>query len=162
FLIGTFMALWVILYGGVQTLAPRILRAKTRSKGALVRAAQGWAWALAVIPTALAAAALGAQGATDWLTATLVVGLLLFGAVFAINSALHSYLILSFTRADRVTMDVGFYYMANASGRLLGTLLSGLTYQVGGLPLMLGVAAVLVAVAALAAGRLDSGRPQSV
>ena len=76
------------------------------------------------------------------------------------NSALHSYLILAFTRAERVTMDVGFYYMANAGGRLLGTVLSGLTYQMGGLPLMLGTAAAMIAVSALAAGRLDPERPQ--
>ena len=66
------------------------------------------------------------------------------------NSALHSYLILAFTKAERVTMDVGFYYMANAAGRLLGTVLSGLTYQLGGLTLMLGTAAVMVALSAVA------------
>jgi hypothetical protein len=82
------------------------------------------------------------------------VGLLVFGAIFAVNSALHSYLILAFTRAERVTLDVGFYYMANAGGRLLGTLLSGLTYQLGGLALMLGVATGMVTLSALAAGRL--------
>jgi hypothetical protein len=65
-----------------------------------------------------------------------------FGAVFAVNSSLHSYLILAFTRAERVTMDVGFYYMANAAGRLIGTVLSGLTYQIGGLSMTLGTAAV--------------------
>jgi hypothetical protein len=89
-----------------------------------------------------------------------VAGLLIFGAVFAVNSALHSYLILAFTKAERVTMDVGFYYMANAGGRLIGTLLSGLTYQIGGLPLMLGTATVMLALAALAAGRLSPEHPQ--
>jgi hypothetical protein len=87
---------------------------------------------------------------------TLVAGLLAFGALFAVNSALHSYLILAFTQAERVTMDVGFYYMANAGGRLLGTVLSGLTYQLGGLPLMLGTASVMIAASALASGRLDA------
>ena len=90
----------------------------------------------------------------------------MFGAVFAINSALHSYLILAFTKAERVTMDVGFYYMANAGGRLLGTVLSGLTYQIGGLSLMLATASVLVICSALAAGRLhgftDNGPPDPV
>jgi hypothetical protein len=89
----------------------------------------------------------------------LVGGLLVFGAIFAVNSSLHSYLILAFSKAERVTMDVGFYYMANAGGRLVGTLLSGLTYQVGGLALMLGTAASMVAVSALAAGRLDANAP---
>ena len=77
------------------------------------------------------------------------------------NSSLHSYLILAFSRAERVTMDVGFYYMANAAGRLLGTLLSGLTYQLAGLPLVLGTAAVLVALSTLAAGRLRPGQPDT-
>jgi hypothetical protein len=72
-----------------------------------------------------------------------------------VNSSLHSYLILSFTKAERVTMDVGFYYMANAAGRLLGTLMSGLSYQIGGLPLMLGAAAIMVALSALLVGFLE-------
>ena len=95
-----------------------------------------------------------APGPAPWLTAVLVAGLLAFGAVFAVNSSLHSYLILAFSRSERVSMDVGFYYMANAAGRLAGTLLSGLTYQAGGLALMLGTATLLVALSALAAGRL--------
>jgi len=154
FMIGTFMAVWVILYGLVQIYAPRLLRAKSRPAGELILAAKGWAWALAAVPAALTLAALFSDGPQDWLTATLVIGLLAFGAVFAVNSSLHSYLILSFTKAERVTMDVGFYYMANAAGRLLGTLMSGLSYQIGGLPLMLGAAAIMVALSALLVGFL--------
>ena len=161
FLIGTFMALWIILYGAVQAAAPRILRAAHRPAGDLVQAARGWAWGLAAIPAMLTVAALAASGPQAWLTSTLVAGLLAFGAVFAVNSALHSYLILAFSSAERVTMDVGFYYMANAAGRLLGTILSGLTYQLGGLPLMLGTAAAMLALSALAAGRLRHTRPQA-
>jgi len=155
FMIGTFMALWIILYGAVQASAPRLFRAATRPEGELIAAARGWAWVLAVIPALLSAAAIFAQGPQPWMTATLVAGLLVFGAVFAVNSALHSYLILAFSRAERVTMDVGFYYMANAGGRLAGTLLSGLTYQLGGLVLMLGTATVMVALSALASSRLN-------
>jgi hypothetical protein len=154
FMIGTFMAIWIILYGAVQAYAPRLLRAARRPEADLVRAARGWALALLVVPAILTGAALAADQPQTWLTATLVGGLLLFGGLFAINSALHSYLILAFTKAERVTMDVGFYYMANAGGRLLGTVLSGLTYQLGGLPLMLGTASAMVALSALAAGRL--------
>tara|TARA_R100001039_G_C1842122_1_gene102937 strand:+ start:672 stop:1934 length:1263 start_codon:yes stop_codon:yes gene_type:complete len=154
FLIGTFMAGWIILYGAVQASAPKILRARSRPEAALIAAARGWALALCGVPAVLTALALMAGGAQPWLTVALVAGLLVFGAIFAVNSALHSYLILAFTRAERVTLDVGFYYMANAAGRLLGTLLSGLTYQVGGLALMLGVATGMVALSALAAGRL--------
>jgi MFS family permease len=155
FMIGTFMALWIILYGAVQAAAPRILRAKDQPEGELVRAARGWAGVLFVVPAALTGAVVISPEPQAWLTVTLVVGLLVFGAIFAVNSSLHSYLILSFTQSERVTMDVGFYYMANAGGRLIGTLLSGLTYQVGGLPLVLGTAAVMVAFAALTSGKLD-------
>ncbi|MFG6595532.1 organoarsenical effux MFS transporter ArsJ [Sulfitobacter sp. 1A13368] len=154
FMIGTFMAVWVILYGLVQIYAPRLLRAKSRPAGDLISAAKGWAWSLAAVPAALTLAALFSDGPQGWLTVTLVIGLLAFGAVFAVNSSLHSYLILSFTKAERVTMDVGFYYMANAAGRLLGTLMSGLSYQIGGLPLMLGAAAIMVALSALLVGFL--------
>ncbi|EAQ02320.1 membrane protein, putative [Pseudooceanicola batsensis HTCC2597] len=159
FMIGTFMAVWIILYGAVQAAAPRLLRAAHRPESELIRAARGWAAALFLVPAALALAVLLSPGPEPWLTATLVAGLLAFGAVFAVNSSLHSYLILAFTRSERVTMDVGFYYMANAGGRLIGTLLSGLTYQLAGLPLVLGTAAGMVALAALISGRLTD-RPQ--
>ncbi|MFC3613160.1 organoarsenical effux MFS transporter ArsJ [Lutimaribacter marinistellae] len=159
FMIGTFMAIWIILYGAVQASAPRLLGAAPRTEGDLIRAARGWAGALFVVPAALTLATLLSPGPQPWLTATLVAGLLAFGALFAVNSALHSYLILAFTRSERVTMDVGFYYMANAGGRLLGTLLSGLTYQYGGLTLVLGTAALMVAASALIAGRLTD-QPQ--
>jgi len=160
FMIGTFMAGWIILYGAVQAYAPRLLRAASRPEAELIGTVRGWAWALAAVPAALAVAALLSPEPQPWLTVTLIAGLLAFGAIFAVNSALHSYLILAFTRAERVTMDVGFYYMANAGGRLLGTVLSGLTYQVGGLVLMLGTAAAMVAISALAAGRLNPECPQ--
>lgn len=147
FLIGGFMAAWIIGYGLVQALAPKILRGAA-ANGA--RAAARWAGALVPIPFALAAAALAAGGPAPWLTAVLVAGLLLFGVVFALNSSLHSWLILAFAGAGRVTMDVGFYYSANAAGRLLGTLLSGLSYQAGGLPLCLATAGLMALASALA------------
>ena len=80
----------------------------------------------------------------------LVIGLMLFGALFAVNSSLHSYLILSYAKEDGVSMDVGFYYMANAMGRLLGTVLSGWVYQAYGLPACLWVScAFLLATACI-------------
>jgi hypothetical protein len=158
FLIGTFMALWVILYGLIQANAPRILRAKTRPTDELIKVARGWAWRLAAVPAILTGVAIIAGEPQLWLTISLVTGLLIFGIFFAVNSSLHSYLILSFTKAERVTMDVGFYYMANAAGRLAGTLLSGLTYQICGLPLMLGVAAFMVALSAIMVGLLKPER----
>ncbi|TMV05698.1 organoarsenical effux MFS transporter ArsJ [Ruegeria sediminis] len=154
FLIGCFMAIWVIFYGAIQASAPRLLRAAERSENELIAAARNWAGILAVVPAILAVAVLAAGTPGLWLTITLVIGLLVFGALFAVNSSLHSYLILAFSKDERVTMDVGFYYMANAGGRLLGTVLSGLTYQIGGVSACLGTAAVMVALSALAAGRL--------
>jgi hypothetical protein len=161
FMIGTFMAVWVILYGLVQANAPRILRASQRSEADLIGAARTWGWGLAAVSVMLTLAAVTATEQQMWLTLTLVIGLLIFGAVFAVNSSLHSYLILTFTKAERVTMDVGFYYMANAGGRLAGTLLSGLTYQAGGLALMLGTAAGMVAASAITVGFLKPENTQT-
>ena len=154
FTIGTFMAVWIILYGAVQASAPRLLRAEARGEAVLINEAWTWALGLALLPALLAALVWFAPAPAPWLTGTLIAGLLGFGAIFAINSALHSYLILAFTKAERVTMDVGFYYMANAAGRLIGTLLSGLSYQWGGLPACLGVAAVMLALSGLLARQL--------
>lgn len=145
FMIGIFMALWVILYGVVQANAPRLLRAKTRDVADLSIAARRWLAALFAIPAVLAGVTLVTGGPSHGLTALIVGGLLIFGVIFAVNSSLHSYLILAFTDKRRVTMDVGFYYMANAAGRLIGTVLSGATYQLGGLPLCLGIAAAMIA-----------------
>lgn len=155
FIIGGFMAVWIMLYGAVQAGAPRLLGAAARPEAALVGQARLWAWALSAIPAVLTLAAIALPSQHPVLTGVLVVGLLVFGAVFALNSSLHSFLILAFSKSERVTMDVGFYYMANAGGRLLGTALSGLAYQVGGLWLMFAVATVMVALAALASGRLS-------
>ena len=154
FLIGGFMALWIILYGAVQAAAPQVLRAGRRPASALVAEARRWALRLTFIPAALALLAWLAGDPAPWLTAALIAGLLLFGAVFAINSALHSWLILDFAQDVRVSMDVGFYYMANAAGRLLGTLLSGLSYQWGGLSLCLATAAALLGLSTISAARL--------
>ena len=144
FIIGVFMAVWVILYGAVQASAPKFLRAKDKSEAEIVGEARFWVGTLFFVPAALALAAWLAGAPAVWLTTLIVVGLLVFGGLFALNSSLHSYLILAFTSAERVTMDVGFYYMANAAGRLMGTVLSGATYQLGGLPAVLGTAAVMV------------------
>ncbi|MBL9049087.1 MAG: organoarsenical effux MFS transporter ArsJ [Tabrizicola sp.] len=155
FLVGSFMALWIIAYGAVQALAPRLLGAKAQSEAATTAKAIRWAALLTPIPFALALAAWAAGEPSPALTATLIVGLLAFGFTFAINSAVHSYLILAFGEAQRITRDVGFYYMANAAGRLIGTLLSGLSYQFGGLPLCLATAGVMALLSWLAIRRLQ-------
>ena len=157
FMIGIFMAVWIILYGAVQASAPGILRAKEKSLSQVVALARGWVGALVGVPFALALAAWLAPEPGLSLTVFIVIGLLVFGAIFAVNSSLHSYLILAFTSAGRVTMDVGFYYMSNAAGRLLGTLLSGVSYQIGGVPLCLAMAGIMALLSFVFASKLSRG-----
>lgn len=145
--IGAFLALWVIGYGGVQGLAPSILRRFVGNTGPGPRTATGLAALLAVVTASIP---LG-LGGLDAAGLVMLVGLAAFGVVFALNSAVHSYLVLAYAESDRVSLSVGFYYMANAAGRLLGTLLSGVLYQVSGVSASLWGAAVLAVVATLAA-----------
>lgn len=151
FLIGSFMAVWIIFYGLVQGLAPKLLDAAHSTLSQIVHKAVVWVAILTLIPLALSVLVWVNPPA---LTPILVAGLLVFGFVFAVNSSVHSYLILAFTTDRRVTMDVGFYYMSNALGRLIGTLLSGLSYQIAGLPLCLFVAALMAGASTLTAARL--------
>ena len=142
--VGGFLATWVIGYGVVQALAPLVTgsHAGQRRDGVQVSA---WAALLALVPALIALALLHAFHAN----AVLLGGLLLFGVLFAINSSLHSYLIVSYANADGVSLDVGFYYMSNALGRLLGTVLSGWLFQQYGLVVCLAVSAGFLAMAAL-------------
>ena len=154
FLIGGFMALWTIAYGAVQAFAPNLLKVTGLAEAAIIGKAVRWAALLVPIPLVLAALALAVPVPALWFTLTLVAGLVLFGFVFAVNSSLHSYLILAFAASERVAMDVGFYYMANAAGRLMGTALSGISFQLGGLPLCLATAGAMAAASWLAVRRL--------
>ncbi|MFT6105542.1 MAG: hypothetical protein ACJA1E_001976 [Paracoccaceae bacterium] len=154
FMIGSFMAVWTILYGIVQSWAPHILKARLRTEAEMLELAKRWVGALIIVPVLLALLVWITPAPSLALSTTIVLGLLVFGGIFAVNSSLHSYLILSFTDAKRVTMDVGFYYMSNATGRLVGTLLSGLTYQTGGLPLCLATAAFMIGLSWLGTLRL--------
>jgi predicted MFS family arabinose efflux permease len=140
--VGGFLALWVIGYGAVQAAAPRILAGLTETPE------RGTALALAGI-LALVTAAIP-LGLRAWPPApVMLIGLGLFGVIFALNSSVHSYLILAYSDADKVALNVGFYYMANAGGRLIGTLLSGLTYQYGGAAMALWTSAALALATAL-------------
>lgn len=160
--VGLFMAVWVVGYGIVQALVPRFLH-RTRDAGAAARGAVLWGSVLALLP-ALIAAGLTPQwmpvrfGTGDAPAIILVGGLLLFGVVFAVNSALHSYLIVAYSDADKVALNVGFYYMANAVGRFAGTLLSGLVYQLAGLTATLWVSAAMVLLAVMLTLPLGGGR----
>ncbi len=128
--IGGFLAAWVIGYGIVQSVAPRLLRED--GLVAEVAAARRWVLALAVV-SALIAVAVAAELGDSVTTTSIVGGLVAFGIVFALNSSLHSYLVLAYADDDEVALDVGFYYSANAAGRLVGTFLSGVLYLWGGL-----------------------------
>lgn len=141
--VGGFLAAWIIGYGLVQSFAPHITG---RATGRLPdgRSASAWAVLLAMVPATMAALLVYGVPAA-WV---LIVGLTVFGVLFALNSALHSYLIVSYASEDGVSLDVGFYYMANAMGRLLGTVLSGWVFQRWGLAACLAISAALIAVAA--------------
>ncbi len=163
--VGAFLASWVIGYGIVQSLAP-YFTGRRSSRVPDGRSAFAWAAALAIAPATMAVLLGYAVDAT----LVLVVGLAIFGVLFAINSSLHSYLIVSYANEDGVSLDVGFYYMANALGRLLGTVLSGAVFQAGGLVPCLWIAAMFVALAALIslalpkhgpAAALPESRPES-
>src|SRR5690554_1320523 len=143
-MVGGFLATWVIGYGVVQSVAPAI----TGNAGGRVpdgRTAFIWAVLLAGLPALIA---LGLDSALP-AQPILIGGLLLFGVLFAVNSSLHSYLIVAYAKEDGVSLDVGFYYMSNALGRLIGTLLSGWVYQAYGLEACLWVSSTFVLLAAL-------------
>lgn len=142
-MVGTFMACWTIVYGLVQAGAPKLIRRSDDGLAAEVPAARLWSMLLAAVPALLAAAVLFGVQPVEWIV---VAGLGVFGIAFAVNSSVHSYLILAYAGSEKAAEDVGFYYAANALGRFFGTLLSGLLYQWGGLPLSLaGSAAMLLA-----------------
>jgi predicted MFS family arabinose efflux permease len=145
--VGGFMAVWVIAYGGVQSVSPILLAKVTHGEapGPALASALGLGLAAmtALIPIGLQ---LGLHPAL-----TMLGGLTLFGIVFALNSSVHSYLVLAYSEADHVSLSVGFYYMANACGRLLGTLLSGVLYQRAGVTASLWGAVVLAAAAGIGA-----------
>jgi MFS family permease len=142
-MVGTFMAAWTIGYGLVQAFAPRLVRRSDNGLTTEVPAARAWSFVLALIPAALAMTVWFALEPLQWL---IVGGLALFGFAFAVNSSVHSYLILAYAGSEKAAEDVGFYYAANALGRFFGTLLSGVLYQWGGLLYALvGSAAMLFA-----------------
>lgn len=152
--IGGFLATWIIMYGLIQSTAPALLRTR---EGAEPNPSTAFSWALllAITPFIIAAGMY-----FKWpLELTIILGLLLFGAIFAINSAVHSYLIVRYASEQSVSLDVGFYYMANAMGRLIGTVLSGILYQLYGLEVCLLVSGSFVLISALLSLRLGNKEP---
>jgi MFS family permease len=142
-MVGGFLAAWTIGYGLVQALAPALVRRSGDGLSTEVPAARLWSALLALVPAALAVAVALQPPHLAWVV---VGGLGIFGFAFAVNSSVHSYLILAYAGSEKAAEDVGFYYAANALGRFFGTLLSGLLYQWGGLLAALCGSAVLLAI----------------
>ena len=152
--VGAFCAAWFVGYGIVQAIVPEVLRQAGAREGVTGDTARLWAFVLVAIPLGLAAALQVNANPT----AALMVGLAIFMVVFAINSAVHSYLILAYSEDDEVATNVGFYYMANAGGRLLGTLLSGVIFEFYGFSACLLASSILVLAAALLSFKLPRVR----
>ncbi|WP_257296720.1 organoarsenical effux MFS transporter ArsJ [Endozoicomonas sp. YOMI1] len=145
---GSFMAIWVIGYGLVQGIAPKITGAISGAESQHIQSRTAlalWSATLLLVSVLLALAI-----TCQWYPQlSLIVGLLIFGGIFAINSSLHSFLIVSFAREEGASMDVGFYYMANAMGRLTGTVLSGWAFQWGGLAACLWISSLFIMLTAI-------------
>ena len=140
-MVGGFLAVWTIGYGLVQAIAPQLVKRSQDGLTEEVPAARLWSFMLAVVPIALAWYTWQDPSQSAWVV---VIGLGIFGVAFAVNSSVHSYLILAYAGSAKAAEDVGFYYAANASGRFMGTLLSGLLYQWGGLTLALAGSAIML------------------
>ena len=155
FIIGSFLAFWIIIYGIIQTLTPKLIKNQI-SKNSSVQVAKNWSLYLFPIPIILFfLLKLNPYDENFNLIITIII-LLVFCLFFAINSSLHSFLILKFTNKKRVTLDVGFYYMANAAGRLIGTLFSGLSYTFGGIEFCLFVCSVFLLINRLSINKLEN------
>ncbi len=154
--VGGLMAGWVIAYGLVQTLAPRIAGLDKRALS-VKNAAVIWGTWVTMAPLLLTAMLL-THTLNPW---TLVAGLAVFGLLFAVNSSLHSFWIVHFARADGASLDVGFYYMANAAGRLVGTVLSGLLFQTQGLTSCLLASSLFLLLSTLISIALPKHSPEA-
>ena len=141
-MVGAFLALWTIGYGAVQAAAPAIVRRSADGLSREVPAARAWSALLALVPVVLAVLVVAQVQPLEWIV---VGGLAVFGFAFAVNSSVHSYLVLAYAGSEKAAEDVGFYYAANAAGRFGGTLLSGLLYQWGGLAWTLAGSAAMLA-----------------
>jgi MFS family permease len=158
-MVGGFVAAWTIGYGLVQALAPQIVKRSVDGLTREVPAARGWSAVLALVPMALAGAVLAQVPHLEWVV---VGGLGLFGVAFAVNSSVHSYLVLAYAGSEKSAEDVGFYYAANALGRFVGTLMSGLLYQWGGLLYALLGSAVMLVICWLITLNLPTEKPAAI
>ena len=142
-MVGGFLAVWTIGYGLVQAAAPQLVRRSEDGLSTEVPAARLWSLLLALVPIALAWYVWQDTSQSAWVV---VIGLGVFGVAFAVNSSVHSYLVLAYAGSEKAAEDVGFYYAANATGRFMGTLLSGVLYQWGGLTFSLAGSAIMLTI----------------
>ena len=154
FIVGSFMAIWIIFYGIIQALVPKLKFVRNKTEKQLLEAPFRWIIILSLAPISLSLLLFLIDRTSVSSLVIMVIGLLVFAVLFAINSSLHSYLILSFTNTKRVSRDVGFYYMSNALGRLFGTILSGITYQASGLWLCLATSGFMLLISGIGAKNL--------
>ena len=154
FIVGSFMAIWIIFYGIIQALVPKLKFVRNKTEKQLLEAPFRWVIILSLAPISLSLLFFLIDRTSVSSLVIMVIGLLVFAVLFAINSSLHSYLILSFTNTKRVSRDVGFYYMSNALGRLFGTILSGITYQASGLWLCLATSGFMLLISGIGAKNL--------
>jgi MFS family permease len=154
-MVGGFLALWTIGYGVIQAAAPAAIRRSPDGLSTEVPAARTWSLLLTLVPIAIAIGLATGPARGDLLV---VAGLAIFGVAFAVNSSVHSYLVLAYAGSEKAAEDVGFYYAANAAGRFSGTLLSGLVYQVAGLAGCLAASAAMLATCWLVTLALPASR----
>lgn len=160
--VGSLLALWIIAYGAVQAIAPKLTqlgRSLSPTNAPDGKTALHWILPLSLIPAIIAVALHYSLAAP---ATVLMVGLAVYGIFFAINSSLHSYLIVAYAQRNGVSLDVGFYYMANAGGRLVGSLLSGIIYQWQGLEACMLLSSAFIAVACLLSAGLAKYQPQGI
>jgi predicted MFS family arabinose efflux permease len=153
--VGGFLAIWVIGYGIIQFSAPTLLKRFDAGRPPQAATIRFWTFALTVVPALIAT---GLQLGLEP-NRVIIGGLMLFGVIFAFNSAVHSYLVLAFTDDDKVALNVGFYYMANSAGRLAGTILSGVVYQWFGLVGCLWTSMLFILAAGLVSLKLPDPQP---
>lgn len=150
--VGGFMACWIIFYGAIQSLTPQLILQPLSCSPPASLHITVWTFLLAIVTCGIALSihfSFESSQDISILTVSVVIGLLVFAFVFAVNSSIHSYLILAYTNKDKVAMNVGFYYMANAGGRLAGTLLSGILYQLYTLEICLWASVVFLLLSSL-------------
>jgi predicted MFS family arabinose efflux permease len=157
-MVGGFLAAWTIGYGFVQAMAPSLVRRSEDGLSNEVPAARHWSAILALVTVVLCVLVWLDVSHLEWVV---VAGLAAFGFAFAVNSSVHSYLVLAYAGSEKAAEDVGFYYAANALGRFGGTLLSGLLYQWGGLLWALIASAMMLTACWLVTLALPVVRPKA-